>query len=269
MTGCSQKPDAQHIIDRTIDVHGGESYGNVLIRFDFRDRLYTIRREDGWYEYSRTTRVSDSLIVDEMDNHGFIRSINGEPVELSAEDEAKYTASVNSVVYFALLPYALNDDAVIKEYLGESTIENEPYYEIKITFKAAGGGTDHEDEFVYWIHQENYTMDYLAYAYQVEGGGTRFRKAVNPRVMNGIRFSDYLNYKGPAPGEVPLQDFDSLFQEGRLEKLSEIDLEEIQVQPLHEDVAMSGGIKLTCLGSFSKRQETREEHELLGYNWLT
>lgn len=241
LAACSGKPDGQDIIDKTIAVHGGENYNNVHIQFHFRDKLYTILRNEGLYEYSRRYRSTDSVILDKMDNNGFLRKINGNITTVSPEDSANYSASVNSVVYFALLPYALNDAAAIKKYLGKDTIGGQPYYEIKVTFKEEGGGKDNEDEYVYWINQQNYTMDYLAYTFHVEGGGTRFRKAVNPREINGIRFADYLNYKGPMPGKVPLSEFDRLFQQGKLEKVSEIRMEDLQVQPLSEDMDVGIG----------------------------
>ena len=50
-----------------------------------------------------------------------------------------------------------------KEEVGEDEVEGETYYEVKVTFREEGGGTDFEDEFLYWIHKENFTVDYLAY----------------------------------------------------------------------------------------------------------
>ncbi len=92
-----------------------------------------------------------------------------------------YSNSVNSVAYFALLPFRLNDAAVNKRYIGTSEIKGEPYFEIEVTFQQKGGGKDHDDVFIYWIHQQHFTMDYLAYSFIVDGGGTRFRK----RSMSG------------------------------------------------------------------------------------
>ena len=52
-------------------------------------------------------------INDILNNSGFKRLIDGDEVELSAKDSAAYANSVNSVHYFALLPYNLKDDAVL------------------------------------------------------------------------------------------------------------------------------------------------------------
>jgi hypothetical protein len=64
---------------------------------------------------------------------------------LPEEKETAYANSLNSVIYFALLPHGINDDAVNKEYLAETTIKDQPYHKIKITFDPEGGGSDYEE----------------------------------------------------------------------------------------------------------------------------
>lgn len=231
VAACTVGYDAQRIIDKTIANHGGELYEHSRTTFEFRDIEYIAEYDYGRYMYQRRMQDSLGTIVDKMTNNSFTRTINGDTVEVSDEKIEDYSSSINSVIYFALLPYKLNDAAVIKEYLGQTTIKGEPYYEIMVNFKQEGGGEDHEDTFVYWIHQENHTMDYLAYRFHVDGGGTRFRDAYNVRTVNGIRFADYHNYGGPDM-ETPLQTYDELFEKGELEKVSEINLENIEVEIL-------------------------------------
>jgi hypothetical protein len=141
----------------------------------------------------------------------------------------KYTASVNSVLYFALLPYGLNDAAVNKSYLGESTIKAAAYHKIKVTFKQEGGGEDFQDIFIYWVNQQTSTVDYLAYSYAEDDGvGSRFREAYNVRNVNGVRFADYVNYKYEG-SEFELADYDMAFEQEELKKLSVIELENVKV----------------------------------------
>jgi Family of unknown function (DUF6503) len=107
-------------------------------------------------------------------------------------------------------------------------IKGEPYFKIGVKFAKEGGGQDFEDEFVYWIHKENYTMDYVGYSYTTDGGGIRFREAYNAREVNGIRFVDYNNYK-PSLLEADLTDLDELFEKGELILLSKIETESVGV----------------------------------------
>ena len=126
------------------------------------------------------------------------------------------------------MPFGLNNQAVQKKLIGEDSVNNKHYYEIKITFKEEGGGTDFDDVFVYWINKEDFTVDYLAYSYAVNGGGVRFREAYNPRVIKGMRFADYNNYKSDNE-DVKLSELNNLFTNGDLKLLSKIETENVQV----------------------------------------
>ncbi len=225
--------DAQKIIDAAIQKHGGEHYNAAKISFDFRGRHYIIERNSGLFTYKRLFTDSTGAVEDVLHNNGFYREIDGKPVELSDEWKGRYSNSVNSVAYFALLPFPLNDPAANKRYIGQATLKGQPYHKIEVTFQQEGGGKDYEDVFVYWIHQQQQTMDYLAYSFLVDDGGTRFREAMNPRDVNGIRFVNYVNYKGPKTG-TPVAGLDMLFEAGKLEKASEIILENVQVELLVE-----------------------------------
>jgi hypothetical protein len=83
-----------------------------------------------------------------------------------------------------------------------------------------------KNEFIYWIHRDNQTVDYLAYSFHVDKGGLRFREAYNIRNIKGILFSDYNNYE-PASDTITLDKLDVAFENSGLKKLSEINLENI------------------------------------------
>lgn len=224
--GCNSNP-AQQIVDRAIETHGGSAYDAFQLAFDFRDRHYTASRKDGRFVYTREFTDTTGRIKDVLDNEGFTRFRNDKPVELSDEREGAFSRSVNSVIYFSLLPYGLNDDPVNKELVKETTIDGEPYDVIRVTFDVHDGG--HQDIYFYWFHRDKHTMDYFAYSYETDGGGIRFRKAVNPRKEGGILWQDYINYR-PEDETVPIDSLEGMFVSGKLRKLSEIRMENIVVR---------------------------------------
>jgi hypothetical protein len=242
LLGCQGKTDkttttpadetAQQIIDQAIEKQGGAIIADSRIAFDFRDKHYASTRNGGNFTYERIfTNDQDQKVHDVLTNKGLQRKIDETVVVLSSKDSAAYSNSVNSVLYFALLPYYLNDPAVQKKYLGEVNVKGQAYHKIKVVFAQEGGGKDFEDEYVYWIHTEKGSMDYLAYNYQVDGGGARFREAYNVRIIDGVRFADYINYK-PKNNSMNVEEFDELFEKGKLKELSRIDLENIIVERL-------------------------------------
>lgn len=223
--------DPQWIVDQAIEKAGGSRFLTSTVEFDFRDLHYIAKRNGGAYSYQRILIDSSTTSYhDFLGNDGFVRKINDEIVSLPDSMSAKFARSTNSVIYFALLPYGLNDAAVKKEFLGETIINDQPYTKIKITFGEEGGGEDHEDTFLYWIHKQNFTVDYFGYSYHTDGGGIRFRKAMNPRFVEGILFQDYINYK-PKDESIHVGELESLYVSGQLDELSRIELKNISVQP--------------------------------------
>ena len=116
----------------------------------------------------------------------------------------------------------MEDPAVQPTYLGETQVKNKSYHQLKITFRQEGGGKDFEDEFVYWIGKEDFLIDYFAYNYQTDGGGARFRVAYNERVVEGVRFVDYKNYK-PIEPSMDIAKFASLYEQDGLKEVSVIE----------------------------------------------
>lgn len=224
-------PPAQKVLNQALKAHGSAQLDNSLLEFDFRDRHYRASRKGGQFTYERIFRDTlEQEVHDTYSNDGFARKINGELAEITEERAFAYTNSINSVIYFALLPYFLNDPATQKSYAGEETIKGEAYHKIKVTFQQEGGGKDFEDEFMYWFHQEKNTMDYLAYNYLTDGGGARFRVAYNVRTIDGIRFADFINLKPKEKTNRAIETFGQLYEQGELIELSKIESEDIKMK---------------------------------------
>jgi len=232
ISGCknnSERSLADIVINKAIEVSGGDKFKNSTIDFDFRDRHYKAIRDNGFFQYEREFQDSLGVIKDVLTNSGYQRFLNNEPFAPHDSMAVKYARSVNSVHYFSVLPFGLNDDAVNKTYLDSLMIKGRKYNKIKVDFDKDGGGEDHEDVFVYYVDTETYKVDYLSYIYFVDGGGIRFREAYNERYVNGIRFVDYKNYKSKNKN-VDLYTLDSLFQLDKLKLLSKVELENITVK---------------------------------------
>ena len=224
------KLTAQQIIDKTIVASGADKVGNAQIKFKFRDAEYiAIRRTSGKFVLIRNQRKENfGTISDIVSNTGFKREINAHEFAVLDSMANKYSNSVNSVHYFSVLPYGLNDKAVIKKRLPSSTIKGKEYYKIEVTFSENGGGEDFEDVFIYWVGKKDFLVDYLAYSYHTNGGGKRFRVLKEQCKKGGIRFVDYHNYKSTNPS-TSLVDLDKAFENNQLKKISEIVLEDIEV----------------------------------------
>ena len=231
--GCrnrnSDNITVQDIIDKSIEVSGGNLYRTCNISFVLRDVSYELENSTGSKILKRIVNNDSTTILDILKQNNFQRYINDNPVIVADSMATKYSNSINSVHYFAYLPYGLNDPAVNKKLLGETQIGDKQYYKVEITFDEKDGGEDFDDIYIYWINKETFKPDYLAYEFSVDGGGTRFREAFNERIINGIRFVDYNNYKATA--NISVYELEALFKTKELELLSMIRLEDIEVNP--------------------------------------
>lgn len=228
---CKQRQQVElspkEIVDKAIAVAGGERYRDNAISFRFRNRTYSKEPSDTGVLLKRITITDSDTITDIKSGNDLKRLVNNTMVLLADSMAIKYGNSVNSVHYFAYLPYGLNDKAVNKELLGEVLVGEKTYYKIRVTFDEQGGGDDFEDVFVYWFNKDTFKPDYLAYEFHDDGGGSRFRKAYNERYVNGIRFVDYYNYAPPE--QVAPEKLDQMYEAGQLRLLSNIELRDISV----------------------------------------
>ncbi len=229
-SGVSQRTRSEAIIDSAVAYHTGGHYDEMSMSFNFRGTVYDVERDGGKFSYTAQYTDSAGRHRRELSNRGFEAYLNGERMALSAKDSIGRAGTVNSVVYFVVLPAPLRDEAVHSEYLGTEEIDGKTYYKVRVTFGSDGGGEDHEDIYLFWFDTENYKMDYLAYSFDVNEGGTRFRRAFNPRRLNGFLFQDYVNYRGPASPD-SLKYISELYSKGQVDSLSVVRIDSLQFLP--------------------------------------
>ncbi len=225
-----QTTNANTIVANAITTAGGNKFNHFTIDFDFRKINYSATRDNGKFELRRTLKDSNNTLIDIVSNTGHKRLLNNNVIVVPDSMASRFSASVNSVHYFSVLPYGLNDPAVNKSYLGTATIKGKNYYKVQVTFNKDGGGEDFEDVFVYWFNTETYKTDYIAYSYNEDHGlGLRFREAYNERIIKGIRIVDYNNYK-PNNESLPVKDLDKAFEQKQMKLLSKIELENVTIE---------------------------------------
>lgn len=227
---CQDRDPAAEAVAESIQVHGGERFENMDVSFTFRDDRFRVIRDGGLFRYERTYRDEEGREIREtLDNEGTSLEVDGREVPLGTRERLRVESDVNSVVYFAFLPFRLQEPSVRLRDLGEARVGGEPYRVVEVTFDEEGGGRDWQDRFIYWFHRDEATLDYLAHSYARGGGVTRFRRAVNRREVGGLLIQDYENYT--AEDEIAdLLEYPRLLEEGGLRLVSMVELEEVDVR---------------------------------------
>ncbi|MEZ4695691.1 MAG: DUF6503 family protein [Rhodothermales bacterium] len=237
--GCASPSESERIIAAAAKTQRSDLLKNSLVSFHFRDASFTMKRNGGRFEYTRT--FSDSLgneVFDVVNNDGITRSVAGRPVSLDSTKHRSVYVDVNSVVYFASLPLPLLDPGVRSRYLGESQIDNQMLHKVEVTFTPEDGGLDHDDRFIYWFSKDDHTIRYMSYFFHTDGGGSRFRKAINIRRVNGIQFADYLNYASePDTVRLSVDRFDHYYESGMVSRVSDVISDNIAVSFAPSDIS--------------------------------
>lgn len=234
---------ARAIIEAATAAAGLEGMNEAAFAFRFRDKEYRYQRTNGTFTYERwwTDSTTNEVTRDVLDNDGLVRYIDGRVADITEKKRKAYSNSVNSVIYFAFMPWVLNDPAVIPTYLGRDTIKGEVLDQIEIAFTTENGGEDADDEYMYWFTPDTRQLKYLAYSHP-GGKAPRLREAYNEREVGGIIVRDYHNWNTPGNKARSIKELPAGFDAGELNLLSEINLEDVRRLEVREDRQRGGAV---------------------------
>ena len=232
--------EALALIDRARTHHGSALLDRAEVTFSFRGTPYVVRRDEGAFRYARARTDSLGRTVEEvLDNDGVRRLVDGAEQALAPDEAASLAESIDSVVYFALLPASLADPAVRARVLTPDRVGGEDYDRVEVTF-ARDQGANSQDRYVYWLRDDG-RIGAFAYAYAPTPGdtartetGTRFRVPIGERRVGGVLFQDWQNLtadslRGP---DGPIEAFGDALDNGRTFPVSEVVLDSVAVRPL-------------------------------------
>ena len=223
---------SSEIIDQAIQAMGGDILDQAEITFDFRDQTLSYYADKGNYRYTRVfTDKAGQIVTDTLTNHDFIRYTDGKRLDLSDERKSTLQGGVNSIIYFAFLPFKLNDPSAINEYVSRVAIQGKTYEKIKVSFHNEQGNAAHNDVYYYYFDPEDLSLDYFAYKFQEDGGGIRFRSGYNERSVDGLTIRDYINYMAD-PDSVEFSTIEKFYNQDQLQELSRIELRNVEVKDL-------------------------------------
>lgn len=219
------------IVDRAITFHGGELYRASESELDVcsRSGCFHVRaRIDGdLFEYEVSQEKDGQKQRARLTNRSAERFENGKA--LLAEPRAVQDWIMGRV-YFAFLPYRLNDPSVYKEDLGLETWEGRSLHKVKITF-APGSSSHAQDEYLYWLDPASGRVEQFAYSYDTSNKGLRFRRGINYRRQGGILFFDHENY-GVEGDDLTVDQITPAFVAEKMRLVSTVELRDVAVRPL-------------------------------------
>lgn len=230
--------DAQEgleIIQRSVELHGGEVYEHSLVelRLCSASGCYdiSVTTDGGLYRHRVAGPISTGRREVVATNDSLRHWHNGAEVEVASGEEGQRLRDwATARIYFAFLPYRLNDPSVVQRDLGLERWGDRELRRVKITFRP-GSSTDDQDQFVYWFDPQTARLEQFAYSFEGNPGGLRFRRLDNYRRIGGLLFFDQENLGAQGDG-LSVDQIDPEFVERRMRLVSEIRLENIEVSAL-------------------------------------
>ena len=175
---ATEASQAEAVIAAAVQASGLAAPERLEIRFAFRGTAYRVWLNGRDQVYVRELETEGGPVrVDRLEGDTLEATLAGERLTLAPDDAERLRRSLNSVAYFALLPRALQDDAVVARSLGRTELGGASWDTVEVTFRADGGGEDHDDVFRYWFHPRTHRIGFLAYTFARGKGGVRLRKA--------------------------------------------------------------------------------------------
>lgn len=235
--GCkpdSENKDPQYIIDQCIKVHGSKVFDQSIIEFKIGKRFYKSTREKGQFSYERFWDSLGVTIHDFLTNKGLTRQVGQTEIILDTKKIDHYSSSLRSEMYLFSLPFGFNGSSVIKHYLGDVVLMDQPYHKVKITFKQnPNDRTIHDDEYVAWIHKTKFTLDYIGYIHRgVEESGIRFRQALEKQKASGIIIQNYLEFKPLQDSAAVLpEDLDQAWAGNQMKEFLRVNITQLKIRP--------------------------------------
>jgi hypothetical protein len=222
------------IVARAIEYHGGDRYRHSEAELELcsGSGCYRIRvRTDGGlyaHEVSGPHRGRTRTVRADNDSVSVLR--DGEPLAVLPEARQALRDWAMARIYFAFLPFRLEDPGVVHEDQGLEKWAGRRLHRVKVAF-LAGSSTDAGDEFLYWFDPDTARLEQFAYSFDGRPGGLRFRRLSNYRRVGGILFFDQTNLGVEGDG-LTVDEISAEFVEERMRPVSEVALREITVRPL-------------------------------------
>lgn len=204
------------IIEEAIRVSGYKDHTAFKAEFDVEDTHYIVTQYKESFSYERIFKDSILTIHDILNNKGFMRMADTLTEILPESEARRLSSSLDSTVFFVLIPECLGDPAFVKSYIGQGTFQSNPFdlFEIKSIVESEKKraihcrlwiGADHRIRFIQNFSGNSDVANNLTEvsAYQ-NVMGIQIPEFITYQTVNNSAGSDNLEplIKNPRPGSV-------------------------------------------------------------------
>lgn len=236
LVSCNSEPEitGQDILDRAIEVSGGEQFFHSTISFDASGMHYTMER-DGHLSNFTAERQVDTTYYKATYRNGYQQYfVNGVEQEESFSSRKFISSRIDGFLYLMSIPHVFDQTAVIVERMEDVLIRRKTYQVIHITFTKLPED-DPGNEFYLYIDPETGFVEFSAEKFDLDGETNLLRKAFNPRTINGIRIVDYKMFT-TSDTSMQLADYYKAYDIPNLTPLPDLTFTNVEVELKEKDI---------------------------------
>lgn len=234
LSACQErpiKPSGPEILKESIRAAGGPSFFNSSIQFNVGDLFYDLYRKEHISKFTVDRETANFKTRATYDNGYVEYFVDGVKQESGTYSQRILDAKFDGFIYTFSLPHVLDQNAVIVERLEDVTIRKKNYYVLHISYTQVEGG--HDDQFYLYIDPDTFFIEFYALRYYLSGGENLFRRNINGRMINGLRFNDYYSF-APKNDSIPLEALHKYYEAADLREVEKIELTNVTVE-FHND----------------------------------
>ena len=224
---------AKSILQKSIDASGRENFFNSTIKFNVEELQYEIYRKEHISKYVMTRQVDTTFYKAIYEMGHFEYYVNDEIQRQTSQGKVFFDTKLEGFVYLFSIPHILDQNAVILTRLEDAEIDGKSYFAVYATFQEVEGVP--QDQFILYIDPDTYLVDFYAQKYSLFMNRKKFKKAVNSRFVEDIRFTDHHVYYFKGEDNTPLDQFYKLYNDDVLNRQNDVILENILVEINPED----------------------------------
>lgn len=210
----SNSKAGEKLLLKAIQHSGEDVFNNSKIKFQIKDLDYTIYRHNNVVDYT-LLRAHKGINYKGTYNNGLLQYFINDTLQPTSAHSKRFLESrLEGFINQFSVPHLFNHNSVHINKEDNVIIDGIDYYTLNITFTRLNE-TDPEDGFVIYINPETYYVDYYVEKQSITGEVVRFRKAINTRVINGLKISDFIVYSSK-DREIPLTNVYKQYLEEKL-----------------------------------------------------
>lgn len=210
---------------------GGEVHQTATIKADYQGDQYVVSRNCGRFKIKRiSTNAAQQTVTLTLSNVQLQKTVDGNVIKLTDSVQNQLVDQLLKHVFLLEFPFGINSQTVRKQYLKNETINGEKYAKLEVAFLRSRVKPAVIANYIIWINPETATVAFVANTSNSDKTEMEFRKAINPRLVNGIRVVDYEYYHLKTPNSATLSKLGFAFQQGKLKKIRQEEWHNLKVE---------------------------------------